>query len=336
MNLSERIADLRNTEPRIRARDLAARLAVSEMEVVASRVGSGVTRLVSDWDRLFAALPSLGDIMALTRNEGVVHERRGTYGALEGAGPVRTVLGPDIDLRVFLMHWSSAWAVDEGERRSIQVFDASGAAVHKVYVDQRGNLAAFEGLVASLASETPTPVPAQKAAHAEERPDAEIDVEGFRAAWRALTDTHGFVGLLRTFGVARSQAMRLAPPEMVEHLGVSALATVLTTASSSETPIMVFVGNPGCIQIHSGPVRRIVPTEGWLNVLDPTFNLHVRVDRITACWRVRKPTSDGIVTSLEVYDPDGELAVQLFGIRKPGKPQSPAWESLIDGVGTAA
>jgi putative hemin transport protein len=43
---------------------------------------------------------------------------------------------------------------------------------------------------------------------------------------------------------------------------------------------MVFVGSPGCIQIHSGPVKNIKVMNEWLNVLDPDFNLHVREDLI--------------------------------------------------------
>jgi hypothetical protein len=37
---------------------------------------------------------------------------------------------------------------------------------------------------------------------------------------------------------------------------------------------MCFVGNRGCIQIHTGPVKNIKIMGPWLNVMDPGFNLH--------------------------------------------------------------
>jgi len=49
-------------------------------------------------------------------------------------------------------------------------------------------------------------------------------------------------------------------------------------------------------------VKNIKVMNEWLNVLDPDFNLHVRVDLIHSSWIVRKPTSEGIVTSLETYN----------------------------------
>ena len=55
---------------------------------------------------------------------------------------------------------------------------------------------------------------------------------------------------------------------------------MLEGAAAAELPVMIFVGNPGCVQIHSGPVRRIEVMGPWLNVLDPRFNLHLREDLI--------------------------------------------------------
>jgi putative hemin transport protein len=103
---------------------------------------------------------------------------------------------------------------------------------------------------------------------------------------------------------------------------------------------MVFVGSPGCIQIHSGPVSRIEPMEipsrdgnappvRWLNVLDTGFNLHLREDCIQNVWIVEKPTSDGIVTSVEAFDKDGELMAMFFGARKPGVPEREEWRRIV-------
>ena len=119
---------------------------------------------------------------------------------------------------------------------------------------------------------------------------------------------------------------------------------LLNDAAFDGTPIMVFVGSPGCIQIHSGPVVRIEPMEmkghgngngegaapmRWLNVLDPGFNLHMREDRIASVWIVEKPTSDGIVTSVEAFDHAGELMAMFFGARKPGQPEREEWRRIV-------
>jgi putative hemin transport protein len=64
-------------------------------------------------------------------------------------------------------------------------------------------------------------------------------------------------------------------------------------------------------------------------VLDPGFNLHLREDLIEDVWVVEKPTSDGVVTSVEAFDARGELMVMFFGARKPGQSELVAWRNIV-------
>ena len=41
----------------------------------------------------------------------------------------------------------------------------------------------------------------------DEKPDTDIDVAGFQEAWETLKDTHAFFGMLKKFGVTRTQAL---------------------------------------------------------------------------------------------------------------------------------
>lgn len=92
---------------------------------------------------------------------------------------------------------------------------------------------------------------------------------------------------------------------------------------------MVFVGNAGLVQIHTGPVRNIQIMGPWLNVLDADFNLHLRQDHIAQTWLVRKPTSAGLVSSLELFDATGNSIAMFFGARKPDHPELGAWRALL-------
>jgi putative hemin transport protein len=144
-----------------------------------------------------------------------------------------------------------------------------------------------------------------------------------------MRDTHEFFGMLGTFKVGRVQALRLIGPEFARELPARALRGALEAASTDKTPIMVFVGNRGCIQIHTGPVKRLLDTNGWLNVLDPDFNLHLREPAVARVFSVRKPTDDGVVTSIEAFDGRDRTILLMFGERKPGKPELAAWQSLV-------
>ena len=326
---------LRETQPRLRARDAALALGSTEAALLASGALGEATPLRPDWLALFQALPPLGRLMALTRNDHAVHERLGSYQGIETTGHALLVLGPDIDLRLFPGQWRHAFAL-AGERPSVQIFAADGSAVHKIYATDSTDRAAWDATIASLALETPGAPPlATPPAPAAAKPEAAIDAAALRADWLALRDTHDFFPLLRRHGASRRQAFRSAGEDLALRLPVTAGAEALRRAAENATPVMVFVGNRHAIQIHTGPVQRLVDVPGWFNVLDPDFNLHLREAGVAEAWRVVKPTADGPVTSIELLDEAGETIAMLFGARKPGQRERPEWQAIAQGLASA-
>jgi putative hemin transport protein len=329
---------------RARHRDIAQALGVSEGELIAAHAGLfevnesplQARRLRAEWPQLIAALEPVGELMALTRNESCVHEKVGVYRHASVSGPVGLVLGGAIDLRVFYHQWAHGFSVEErlsdgAVQRSLQFFDAQGGALHKVFLRGDSDEAAYLALVEQFAA-TRLSAGINVAAlpvRAGETPDADIDASGWRDAWAAMRDTHEFFGLMKRFGVTRTQGLRLAAPEYAQTVPGASAHEVLARAAQEGVSIMVFVGNSGMIQIHSGPVQRVEVMGPWLNVLDAGFNLHLREDRIAQAWIVKKPTSDGLVHSLELFDAQGETIAMFFGERKPGQAERCDWRNLL-------
>lgn len=336
--LREAWASLRERDPRIRTRNAAAELGVSEAELLAARCGDGVRRIEADVERILPRLEALGRAMALTRNDLFVHEKTGVYRNVYFDPHVASVIDEEIDLRIFPARWRHAFAVESeargGVRRSLQFFDPHGVAVHKLFLVEGSDVGAYEALVGDLLHRDQSPSQAVEPREPPEapRPDEEVDAAGLEEGWRGMRDTHDFHGLLRRHEVARTRALRLVPDELARPVANGGLRRVLEGAASGGVEVMVFVRSPGTIQIHHGPVERIVDTPPWLNVLDPGFSLHVREEGIGSTWVVRKPTEAGWVTSVELYDPEGGLCALLFGCREEGSPENPSWRSLAESL----
>jgi putative hemin transport protein len=324
-------------------RDIAQTLGVSEAALLASACGEGkdTVRLTSDFAAQFAELGALGRVMALTRNLCAVIEKIGLYENLEHGVHASQVIGSDIDLRIFFQRFHVAFAVTtegpRGTHRSLQFFDAQGDAVHKVHLLPDSNIDAFAQLVERFTSQNQSPIEpslgngaaVSKEAAKDVTQDAAIDLQALRTAYAQMQDTHEFFGLLRRFQLRRTQALRLLGKEAARPVERLSLRALLHAAAESQLPIMIFVGNPGVIQIHSGPVRTLKQYGPWFNVMDPGFNLHVNEALIENAWAVRKPTSDGLVSSLELYDAAGEPVLLAFSKRKPGQAESEHWRELL-------
>lgn len=326
------IRTLRLENPKARARDFAQSLGITEAELVAAFVGHGTHVLVADPDRLMPWIGKLGDVMALTRNESCVHERRGTYNDYRTGAFAAMVLGAEIDLRIFQSHWVHAFAVEEdgpeGPKRSLQVFDAAGDAVHKVHLKPESAHDQFAALIRGLRHpEQASQLTLTKRAVVEPARGTPAGAAALRSAWNAMGDTHQFLGMVKAQGMNRLGAYRVAGAPYVQPLASGAVTRVLETVAQEAIPLMIFVGNPGCIQIHSGLIERVVPMGPWINVMDPRFNLHLRADHIAEVYSVWKPTRTGDVFSVEAFDAEGGLILQMFGYRKDAPAE--AWNAMI-------
>ena len=331
-------------DQKMRHRDIAGRLEMSEGELVAAFLGMDsaplvagevqAVRLLPTWADIIASIASLGEVMALTRNASCVHEKVGIYQHASQEGPVGLLVG-EIDLRLFYQAWAHGFAVREmtqdGLQRSLQFFDKAGVAIHKIHLRAQSSVAQYDALLEQFQSNDQTPgiQVLELDKPVAELPDQDIDVAAWRQSWRDMRDTHEFFALLRQFKVTRTQGLRLAHPDFVQALPVTFAKDLLEGAATAGTPLMVFVGNPGMLQIHSGPIHKVMLAQSWLNVMDPRFNLHLQMDSVAQAWLVRKPTDDGIVTSVELFDSNGEAIAMFFGERKPGIPELSAWRALV-------
>lgn len=333
--LKNRLDSYKEENPQATLVDIAKYMNITELEALHCQVDQKtVFALRGEWKRLFEVLPQLGRVMALTRNEYVVHECKGHYGPASWKGPGGLVHSDTIDLRMFSSQWKYLYAVQvknpRGLLHSFQIFDGHGRAVHKIFLEPAADTDAYWGLVHELHMYNPelsgiSPPPLAEATKAMDA----VAVENFRRDWSLLQDTHEFFGLLRKYELPRLQAMEIAGPAFVREVTPEALARVLEMSRDQGEALMAFVGNSGMIQIYSGKVQNIKRVGDWLNVLDPDFNLHIQEKGVKRVFVVHKPTRYGVVSSVEVFSPEGDLILSLFGCRKDDQQQAPEWGRML-------
>lgn len=335
MTLYTRWLALKQENPGKYAREIAAMMHISEAELTQARVGHDAWRLQGAIRDVLAALETAGDVKCICRNEYAVHEQTGTFTNQHLSGHAGLVLNPRaLDLRLFLNQWASMFHISEtsahGERQSIQFFDHQGDALLKVYTTNATDMTAWGNILTRFIHADNPPLDLKAA----DTPvtHGEIDGKTLDGEWRAMTDVHQFFTLLKRHNLSRQQAFRLVGDDLACQVDNNAVARLLTRAHQDANEIMIFVGNRGCVQIFTGPIEKVVPMKGWLNIFNPAFTLHLREDTIAETWVTRKPTADGHVTSLELFAADGTQIAQLYGQRTEGEPEQTQWRAQIEAL----
>lgn len=277
----EQIRTARAKKPRVYARDFAEDLGITEAALCAAFVGVTATRIAADPDRIMPGLAALGQVMALTRNDSCVLEKVGCYDQYQSGDSPR-IVNPPIEIEMFRPHWQHAFAFDEatpkGPKRSIQIFDPAGEAVHKIHLRTETNASAWAPLIASLRIEDQSqsfdPSPAGHS------------VDGW-----------GDLNRLADLRLGNTPA---------RHLSKGSVERLMYRAAELAVPVQFAVGNPGCIERHSGLIVRVLETGPWINVLDPGLELHLRMDHMVEVWA----QPDG---SVDAFGEAGQLIVRMSG-----------------------
>ncbi|WP_375641531.1 MULTISPECIES: hemin-degrading factor [unclassified Bartonella] len=334
---AEIILRLREEKKEMRSRDFADSIGISEAELIAAYCTIGkAKRLRADVATFLENSPKLGTVMALTRNDNAVHEITGCFEKIVQSQHIPITLG-EIDLRIFSKQWKFGFEHDViilgTPMKSLQFFDQSGMAIFKLYSKDTTNMEEWAVLVEKLLHDDQSPVLDISPVPPPVQCDmAKLDVEKFRDCWRQMTDVHQLHRIISELKINRHDAVKHAGNEFADELQIEAVEMMLRHVAQQELPIMCFVGNKGCVQIFTGKVKNIKQVGPWLNVLDQKFHLHLLVSGFDKVWRVRKPTIDGYVSSLEVFDKDDEMIIQFFGVRKEGQKEREDWRSLLNSL----
>lgn len=331
-DLGSQWAAWRTDHPYSGLRDDARDLGVSEAELLATGCGSTVTRLCGGWVELLRGLQELGPVAVQTESNGSLIEARGSAVVAGWSGRCGMVRVGVSRLRVQLDHIYHCYAVtDAGGSGMLHFCDADGQRVLTI-----GQLPETMGerwaqLVRRFASAEQHPwvrtAPVSAAGHM--IPDSTVDVKALRAAWDGLRGPLDFTIMLQRFSISRAQAVRLAGESRAQAVAKSTFSVALRCASNAMVPLALSVESAGVTQVYTGLTRRVEASGGLLALIEPGFRLYVSEPRIKSAWLVRRPSEQGVLSSLQYFDADDQPVLRVAGNTTPGEPGLKRWERLV-------
>jgi putative heme utilization carrier protein HutX len=131
--------------PRKMTLQLARDLGVSEVEVIRAFPADRVMELdISRWEELLRGLEAFGPVRVLVSNGATTIEADGQFGGFSTAGEFFNVQTDTLDMHIRWQQLAAVFAVekpghmDGTATRSFQLFDRTGAAALKVFLNFGG------------------------------------------------------------------------------------------------------------------------------------------------------------------------------------------------------
>jgi len=83
------------------------------------------------------------------------------------------------------------------------------------------------------------------------------------------------------------------------------------------------------VQAYYGKIKKIGSKNSRLKIANTGFRMLLREDHIDSIWVAKKPTTDGIITSLELFNRQGMQIASFLSKKDNGQPEPREWRESI-------
>jgi len=154
-----------------------------------------------------------------------------------------------------------------------------------------------------------------------------VDSKAFQDGWLRLRTTEDFHKLIERFGVTDFEALRLAGEIWAARVTPEAFVARLRLLAELELPCTLALGYGDAMNAHRVVIEQVQCRNGCLHLLGDELCFILRKDCMDTAWVVTRPSADGVLISLELYDKEHELVVRLSG--QPEQRTAAVWQDII-------
>lgn len=298
--IRRRYEQLRSESPTLSAAGIAARIGVTEAELVAARVGCCVTRLRPEWRAILTRLGTLGPVKISTKSSLAKLAVVTRYPQTQSSERFLTFSSETADIRFSLGNVGSGFLLATpnprtGKReRALEFFTREGHLAHRIELMPRSNVDAFEEIVEHFVArdnrmDTEAVVPMNLRNPA--RPA--LDRQAFLDGWAGLKGPADFYELLRRHHLSRVEAIEAVAGVFSKQMELPCFQAYLRGLREGARPSTVMVSNHACAHAFRGMFDDQITFEP---------------DQKIVVWRVDRPSARGTLRSIEVFDGNGREA----------------------------
>lgn len=294
-------------------------------------------RLQGEFAPLLKRLAALGNLTEVTSNSSALLEKDNVSGVLYVQNEIEFAPTEAMHLRIVYSHWEHGYALEEYDagtntyRHSLQFFDRHGSMMHKIVLHDSSDIASFKQLVSQHAA-TEQFMPAQLILPQDGHADSEIkniDVNALRAEWAHTHNHKDFLRHQEIFDRQRLRKLRLAGKAFAYQVANDSARVILQRMTEFGTAVMAQVGNAGIVQTYYGKIKNIRIKDSRMKIMNSGFRMLLREDHIDSVWVAKKPTTDGIITSLELFNRQGMHIASFLSKKDNGQPEPHEWRESI-------
>ena len=335
--LYQAFVGVRQAQPTLGLKGWSRLLSCSEGELQASRLGQEAVQPLVDVFSLLYQLAGLGEVELSSFNESGWARWTGRFAppdlCLDCPGYLGLEFRADsLRLQLNLEQWYWGCAVEnqpEGKalERSLEFFNQAGERFIKIKATESTSQQGWVRLLERFARSDVLIQPLFAALEPAQMPSTPVEVASFNQDWRLMQSSSQIPRLLKRYQASYLGGLQVLGVKFAREVSLDALEQLLTLthqlpASPSKPQLEMRFFAAGCMQVVSGTLQ---PPRLHAKDLCLAYDkgcIHLDPQQLEEAWVVRKPEGERWVTSLEIFDVQGQRVVQLQEHKDSSAPEN--------------
>lgn len=331
--IREKLAQIRAYFPGLSPATLADKLKISEAELFFAGTDDELFLLKPDFDNLIEELKSLKSLKILTKNKACILESN--TGSLNiqpnhcGLLHISNeIMGMEINSENLKFGFVSKTETDN----SFRFFDSFGQPVFRLILTSEDEKEAFEEIAKKFKSENQyEEIKIKPFLFGQFVTPTENEISEFKKEWKDLDKVEEFKLVVKKYKLNRFQAIENAPDSFfATKIKNRKIIDLIAEIQQSGLTVKITNENHGCTHSVCSKIEKTAFHTEWFNVFGVGFNWYINTSKIVESRIVRIPSRSGIVTSVECFDGNSELILEICCKTEKDQPESNEWRSLLN------
>lgn len=335
--LYQAFVGVRQAQPALGLKGWSRLLSCSEGELQASRLGQEAVMPLVDVFSLLYQLAGLGEVEISSFNAAGWARYTGRLAppdlCLDDPGHLSLQLRSShqcLQLHMDAFYWGCAVEDQPPEatiQQSLQFFNKAGERFLKVKATQATSQSGWQSLLERFARSEQPGQPLFAVEPEQKNVSAPANLAAFSQEWRLMEAPGQVAQLLKRYQADYLSCLQHLDQKFAREVSLNALFDLLKVVNQLPEadckPVleMSFL-TAGCLQRVSGVLQPPRLQHKALCIAYAEGCLHLDPQLLEEAWVVRKPQGDGWVTTLEIFDHQGQLLLQLQEKKPSAQPEN--------------
>lgn len=287
--------------------------------------------LKTNFIAIFEHLAKLGKVSTTLFSNSLNHTVQGKFADMHSRNNTLMHFHPNIDTRLFTAKWRYVYATEQDKIVCLHFFSRYGDLIYRVCstsLEQYPQLKKFISKYASKETSSPDITESfTKPKHAKP-----INKELLTEQWATMTNVHQASKIFKYNGndpitvytaLGKNYALKISAVKLIDFFSIIA---------KHQLNLMMFSRNYAAVQCYVGSISKLICFDGKIEISITDFNFIMRVSQLGDIWLITKPTDNGFVNSINIFDKTGNENLILTDKRTKSEPESDSWLKSIQQI----